>query len=154
MLLNRKPLKFVSLDYGSGSLTRHQLSRSTEPSFPYYLRVVNSKRRRGVWTLRVGCDTEFWIVRTSLIKNDTILTFGKILHSNPHMLKRRLGLSLEYTLTKLFSHWIVVTDLGRRFLMSQNTARPLYKSCEKHNHIFFNKLTNSRRVSSIASLHL
>lgn len=48
-------------------------------------------------------------------------------HSKPHMLKRRFGLSLLYTDTKLFSHWTVVTERGSRFLMSQNTARPLWE---------------------------
>lgn len=54
-----------------------------------------------------------------------VLHFGKILHSNPLILNNKLGLSLLYTLTKLFSHCIVVVDRGNRFLMSQNTARPL-----------------------------
>jgi hypothetical protein len=53
--------------------------------------------------------------------------FGKIRHSNPHMLNNKLGLSLLYTDTKLPSHCIVVTDLGSRFFMSQKTARPLKK---------------------------
>jgi len=34
---------------------------------------------------------------------------------------------LLYTDTKLFSHSVVVTDRGRRFFMSQNTARPLQR---------------------------
>ncbi len=50
---------------------------------------------------------------------------GRIRHSKPHMLNSRFGLSLLYTDTKLFSHCTVVTERGSRFLMSQNTARPL-----------------------------
>ena len=48
--------------------------------------------------------------------------------SKPHMLKRRLGLSLLYTETKLTSHATVVMERGRRFLISQKTARPLGKA--------------------------
>lgn len=53
------------------------------------------------------------------------LTFGRIRHSKPLMLNNKLGLSLEYTLTKLFSHCMVVVERGSLFLISQNTARPL-----------------------------
>ena len=52
-------------------------------------------------------------------------TLGKIRHSKPHILNNRLGLSLEYTETKVFSQLMVVTERGKRFLISQNTARPL-----------------------------
>ena len=45
------------------------------------------------------------------------------------MLKSRLGLSLEYTLTKLLSHSKVVKLRGKRFFMSQKTARPRFTSC-------------------------
>lgn len=48
-------------------------------------------------------------------------------HSKPLMLNSRLGLSLEYTDTKVLSQPMVVTERGSRFLMSQKTARPLYK---------------------------
>ncbi len=61
------------------------------------------------------CVNSSWVMRI----------FGRMRHSKPHMLKRRFGLSLLYTDTKLFSHCMVVTDRGRRFLMSQKTARPL-----------------------------
>lgn len=61
------------------------------------------------------CVNSSWVVRH----------FGRMRHSKPHMLKRRLGLSLLYTETKLSSQRMDVTDRGRRFLMSQNTARPL-----------------------------
>lgn len=54
-----------------------------------------------------------------------MITFGKMRHSNPPILNNKFGLSLEYTLTKLFSHSTVVIDLGNLFLISQNTARPL-----------------------------
>ena len=50
--------------------------------------------------------------------------------SKPHMLKRRLGLSLLYTETKLSSQTTVVMERGRRFLMSQKTARPLRRRRE------------------------
>lgn len=53
------------------------------------------------------------------------LTLGRMRHSKPLILNSKLGLSLEYTLTKLFSHWIVVVERGNLFLISQNTARPL-----------------------------
>ena len=56
-----------------------------------------------------------------------IQTLGRMRHSKPLMLKSKFGLSLEYTLTKLFSHWMVVVERGSLFLMSQNTARPLRK---------------------------
>jgi hypothetical protein len=52
-------------------------------------------------------------------------TLGRIRHSKPLILNSKFGLSLEYTLTKLFSHWMVVVDRGSLFFMSQNTARPL-----------------------------
>jgi hypothetical protein len=42
--------------------------------------------------------------------------------SKPAILKRRLGLSLEYTDTKLLSHSNVVRERGKRFFMSQNTC--------------------------------
>lgn len=45
------------------------------------------------------------------------------------MEKSRLGLSLLYTLTKLLAHSKVVMERGRRFFMSQNTARPRFTSC-------------------------
>lgn len=48
-------------------------------------------------------------------------------HSKPHILNNKLGLSFEYTDTNVFSQLIVVTERGKRFLISQNTARPLYK---------------------------
>ena len=51
---------------------------------------------------------------------------GRMRHSKPHMLNSKLGLSLLYTDTKLLSQLMVVTERGRRFLMSQNTARPLH----------------------------
>ena len=73
--------------------------------------------------------TSFWRFQTpSLCVNSSwvVRHLGRMRHSNPHMLNSRLGLSLLYTDTKLFSHWTVVTDRGNRFLMSQNTARPLY----------------------------
>lgn len=72
--------------------------------------------------------TSFWRFQTpSLWVNSSwvVRHLGRIRHSKPHMLKRRLGLSLLYTETKLSSHRIEVTDRGSRFLMSQNTARPL-----------------------------
>ena len=58
-----------------------------------------------------------------------IRIFGKILHSNPPILNKRLGLSLLYTETKLSSHFNVVIERGSRFLISQNTARPRFTSC-------------------------
>lgn len=39
--------------------------------------------------------------------------------------EQQVGVVLAYTDTKLFSHCTVVTERGKRFLMSQNTARPL-----------------------------
>ena len=57
---------------------------------------------------------------------------GRMRHSKPHMLKSKLGLSLLYTDTKLLSQLMVVTDRGRRFLMSQNTARPLTDTTTQH----------------------
>lgn len=61
--------------------------------------------------------------------SNVVRHLGKMRHSKPHMLKRRFGLSLLYTDTKLSSQLSVVTDLGKRFLMSQNTARPRLTSC-------------------------
>lgn len=61
--------------------------------------------------------------------SNVVRHLGKIRHSKPHMLNRRFGLSLLYTDTKLSSQFSVVTDLGRRFFMSQNTARPRLTSC-------------------------
>ena len=54
---------------------------------------------------------------------------GLMRTSKPHMSKSRLGLSLLYTLTKLLLHSNVVCDRGKRFLMSQKTARPRFTSC-------------------------
>ena len=62
---------------------------------------------------------------------------GRTRHSKPHMLNRRLGLSLLYTDTKLLSHWMVVTERGKRFWMSQNTARPLKMGQEKRQYFKF-----------------
>ena len=56
-------------------------------------------------------------------------TFGRMRTSNPHMLKSRLGLSFEYTLTNDSSQSTVVIERGSRFLMSQKTARPRLTSC-------------------------
>ena len=58
-----------------------------------------------------------------------VRTRGMIRTSNPHMLNSRLGLSLEYTLTNPLFHSREVSDRGRRFFMSQNTARPRFTSC-------------------------
>lgn len=44
------------------------------------------------------------------------------LTSKPDMAKRRLGLSLEYTLTNELSQSKVVSERGSRFFMSQKTA--------------------------------
>ena len=65
-----------------------------------------------------------WVNSSKLVRH-----FGRMRHSKPDMLNSRLGLSLLYTETKLLSQVRVVTDRGRRFLMSQNTARPRFTSC-------------------------
>lgn len=53
------------------------------------------------------------------------------------MLKSKLGLSFEYTETKVLSQLTVVTDRGKRFLMSQNTARPLKFNEKSKNEPYF-----------------
>mmetsp|Transcript_20098 Transcript_20098/g.58314 ORF Transcript_20098/g.58314 Transcript_20098/m.58314 type:complete len:256 (-) Transcript_20098:3416-4183(-) len=55
--------------------------------------------------------------------------FGKMRTSKPHILKSTFGLSLEYTDAKELSQTNVVTLLGKRFCISQKTARPKFTSC-------------------------
>ena len=55
--------------------------------------------------------------------------FGINLTSNPHMLNSKFGLSFENTEQNPLSHSNVVNDRGKRFFMSQNTARPKFTSC-------------------------
>ena len=88
-------------------------------------------------TLRKACAVLSFV--TSFVRLHTpsfaanpswaILQRGKILTSKPDMLNRRFGLSLLYTLTRLFSHSKVVMLLGSLFFISQNTARPRFTSC-------------------------
>ena len=55
--------------------------------------------------------------------------FGRMRHSKPHMLKSKLGLSLEYSEPKVSSHWMVLTERRSIFLISQKTDLPNFTSC-------------------------
>lgn len=86
-----------------------------------------------------------WVNSSCVVRH-----LGRMRHSKPHMLKSKLGLSLLYTDTKLFSHSVVVTDRGRRFFMSQNTARPLQHiiTIQLHWLVKFNVVSNKFNVIS------
>lgn len=58
-----------------------------------------------------------------------VLALGRILTSNPDMLKSKFGLSFEYTEMNVSSHWMVVSERGSLFLISQKTALPRLTSC-------------------------
>lgn len=145
----RRPSESVGLGCGIWTWTHHPPSGNTGLSSPWSptqeiisvsIRTLTYLQRltRCSWSNsplpvreNVGHGqilTSFWRFQTpSLWVNSSwvVRHLGRIRHSKPHMLKRRLGLSLLYTETKLSSHRIEVTDRGSRFLMSQNTARPL-----------------------------
>ena len=77
--------------------------------------------------------TSFWSFHSPSLKEELSLGFnlylGVILISKLTISNNKLGLSLEYTLTKESSHLMVVNDLGSLFLISQKTALPKLTSC-------------------------
>lgn len=57
-----------------------------------------------------------------------VLHFGKNRTSSPHIENNNCGLSLEYTLTDVSFHPMVVSERGNDCFAFQNTARPKFTS--------------------------